>query len=93
MIIGCLSLDIYLPASHSLKEKRNQLSSFRDRLKIKYNVAFAELDFQDKWQRSKLGIITINSKQHVVEKILQTIIREAEERIEGEILQKVIDFY
>ncbi len=93
MIIGYLGLDIYLPASHSLKEKRKQLNSFRDRLKKKHNVAFAELDFQDKWQRSKLGIITINSKKHVVENILQAIIREAEERIEGEILQKDIDFY
>lgn len=93
MIIGYLGLDIYLPASHSLKEKRKQLNSFRDRLKKKHNVAFAELDFQDKWQRSKLGIITINSKKHVVENILHTIIREAEERIEGEILQKDIDFY
>jgi uncharacterized protein len=93
MIIGYLALDIYLPGSHSLKEKRKQLSSFRDRLKSKYNVAFAELDYQDKWQRSKLGIITINSKKHMVEQILHTIVREAEERIEGEILHKDMDFY
>jgi uncharacterized protein len=93
MIIGYLGLDIYLPGSHSLKEKRKQLNSFRDRLRKKYNVSFAELDFQDKWQRSKIGIITINNKQHMVEKILNSIIREAEDRIDGEILQKDIDYF
>ena len=93
MVIGYLGLDVYFPGSHSLKEKRKQLSGFRDRLKKKYNISFAELDFQDKWQRSKIGIITINSKQRVVENILQKIVREAEEKIDGEILQKDIDFF
>ncbi len=93
MIIGYLGLEIYLPGSRSLKEKRKQLNKFRDRLKSKYNVSFAEIDFQDKWQRSKLGIITINSRKHVVENILHQIIREVEEKIDGEILNKDIDFF
>ena len=63
MIIGLLILDIHLPYSHSLKEKRKRMLRFKDRLKNKYNVAFAELEFQDKWQRTRLGMVTLNSQK------------------------------
>ncbi len=87
MIIGYLSFEIYLPYSHSLKEKRKRLQSIKNRLKHKYNVAFAELDFQNKWQRSRIGIVTLNNQQIVIDKMFQRILREVEENIEGEILK------
>ena len=93
MVIGFLSLEIYLPYSHSLKEKRKTIVSFKDRVKKKFNVAFAELDYQDKWQRSKIGIVTLNSQKKMVESILYKIISEAEENIEGEIIKTDIHFF
>jgi len=92
MIIGCLILEIHIPFSHSLKEKRKRLISCRDRLKKKYNIAFAELDYQDKWQRTKLGIVTLNSEKKIVESLLQKVIRDVEENVDGEILQSHIYF-
>ena len=35
------------------------LKSLKDRLKNKFNLSVAELDFQEKWQRSKIGIAVI----------------------------------
>jgi len=93
MIIGFLSLDIHFPYSHSLKEKRQRLSGFKDRIKNKFNVAIAELDYQDKWQRSRLGFTTLNSSRSVVENMLNKIIREAEEHIEGEIIDHELIFF
>jgi uncharacterized protein YlxP (DUF503 family) len=87
MIIGYLSFEIYLPYSHSLKEKRKRLESIKNRLKHKKNVAFAELDFQNKWQRSRIGIVTLNNQQIVIDKMFQRILREVEENIDGEILK------
>lgn len=92
MIIGYLSFEIYLPYSHSLKEKRKRLESIKNRLKHRYNVAFAELDFQNKWQRSRIGIVTLNSQQGVIEKMFHKILREVEENIEGEILKTEISY-
>ena len=90
MIIGFLSLDIHLPYSHSLKEKRKRLKSLKDRLQKKYNVAYSELEFQDKWQRSKIGIVTLNNRKSIIEKVFQQILRECEENLDGEILKKII---
>ena len=93
MIIGLLTLEIYIPYSHSLKEKRKTLNKIKDRLKKKYNIAFAELSYLNKWQRSKIGLVTLNAQKSMVEKIFQSVIREIEENIEGEILQKEIVYF
>ncbi len=93
MIVGLLILDIHLPYSHSLKEKRKRMLRFKDRLKNKHNVAFAELEFQDKWQRTLIGIVTLNSQKKTIEKMFQKIIFEFQEQIEGEILSQDILFY
>lgn len=93
MIIGLLTFEIYIPYSHSLKEKRKSLNKIKDRLKRKFNIAFAELEYLNKWQRSKIGIVTINKQKRMIEKIFQKIILEIEEIIEGEILQKEIYYF
>lgn len=93
MIIGYLGIEIYLPYSHSLKEKRKRLRSYQDRLKTKFNVSFAEIDFQNKWQRAKIGVVIINNKQSVIEKIFNQLITEAEQNIEGEIIYKETGFF
>lgn len=93
MIVGLLTLEIYLPYSHSLKEKRKTLNRIKDRLKKKYNVALAELDYLNKWQRSKIGLVTINIHKNTIEKIFQKIMLEIEENIEGEVLQKEINYF
>ncbi len=93
MIIGFLSIDIYLPYSHSLKEKRKRLVGMRDRLKKKYNVAFSELDYQDKWQRSKIGLVSLNTQKKVIEKLFHKIEVDIQDSIDGEILHKEIVFF
>jgi len=86
MIIGFLSLEIYLPCSHSLKEKRKRLSTLKNRLKKKYNVGFAELDYQKKWQRTKIGMVTLNNKKRPMENLFNKIIADAEKNIDGHII-------
>ncbi|MGD8540573.1 MAG: DUF503 domain-containing protein [Candidatus Aminicenantes bacterium] len=93
MVIGFLSMEIYLPYSHSLKEKRKTILSLRDRIKKKYNVAFTELEYHDKWQRSKIGIVTLNNHKTMIETIFQKILSEAEDSIEGEILKTEIHYF
>lgn len=92
MIIGILTLEIHLPYSQSLKEKRKTLNGFRDRIRNKFNAAIAEIDYQDKWQRAKVGIVTLNSQKKLVDQILSRIIQEAEKGIDGEIIASEIQY-
>ncbi len=90
MIIGLLVLDIHLPQARSLKDKRHSLHRIKDRLKQKYNVALAELDFQDKWQRARIGLVTISNEKQLVENMLNRIRAEVQGMFEGEVLSAEI---
>lgn len=92
MIIGLLSMEIFLPYSHSLKEKRQVITAFKERIRKKFNVAIAELDFLDKWQRARLGFITLNNERLPVEQVLEKIVAEAERNLEGEILRTEVRY-
>ena len=70
MPIGLLTLEIYIPEAHSLKDKRQVLRSLKDRLRGKFNVAVAELDGQDSWQRSVVGVVSLSNNAGHVEQSL-----------------------
>ncbi len=93
MIIGYLFLDIHFPYCHSLKEKRKRLKSIKERIKNKYNIALAELEYQNKWQRTKIGIVTINNEKRVIESVFQKIIQESDDNIDGEIIDYKIQYF
>lgn len=78
MPIGLLTLEIHIPDAHSLKDKRQVLRSLKDRLRHKYNVAVAELEYQNTWQDSVVGVVTLSGNAAHVEKSLRTIFAESE---------------
>ena len=78
MPIG-LSPVIHIDAQ-SLKDKRQVLRSLKDRLRAHYNVAVAELEHQDTWQRSRIGVVTISGDVGYLEKSLAEIAAESETR-------------
>jgi uncharacterized protein YlxP (DUF503 family) len=92
MIIGVLTLEIFFPFSHSLKDKRRILHGFKDRLRGRYNVAVAELDFQDKWQRTVLGVVTLNSQASMVGELLGKVLADARGLEEGELVRHDIRY-
>jgi uncharacterized protein len=75
--IGVLTLELRLEHSHSLKEKRHVLESLKDRLRHKFNVAVAEIDYHDLWQRSAVAVVTVSRDQVFAEKVLRAAEEEA----------------
>jgi uncharacterized protein len=61
MVIGVVIVQMHLPGASSLKDKRKIILSLKDRLKNKFNVSVAELDDNELWQRSTLGIAMISN--------------------------------
>ena len=75
--IGVLTLELRLPESHSLKDKRQVVKGLRDRLRHRFNVAVAEIDYQDLWQRSVLAAVTVSGDHAHAESVLQSVEHEA----------------
>lgn len=84
-IVFC-SLDIYLPYCHSLKEKRSILRKTQDRLRSRFNFSISEIDFQDTWQRGRLGAVCVGPNRIVLEQVSEKFIRESERILGGDLL-------
>ncbi|MGB8458648.1 MAG: DUF503 domain-containing protein [Candidatus Acidiferrum sp.] len=85
MPVGLLTLELHIPDAQSLKDKRQVLRSLKDKLRRQFNVAVAELDYQDVWQRSVVGVVTLSNEEKHVNEVLQKVLDEAD-RILGSIL-------
>src|SRR5690242_17444618 len=59
-VVG-LEVDLHLPASHSLKDKRAVIRPILDGARNRYAVASAEVGDQDKWQRARLGFAAVGA--------------------------------
>ena len=60
MFIGVGRFELFIPASGSLKDKRQVLRSVSGTVARRFNVSIAEVDFQDLWQRTALGVSCVS---------------------------------
>jgi len=73
---------LHIPYAQSLKQKRQQVKSLKQRLQNRFNASIAEIEALDNWQRAVLGIAMIANDKIYLEqqasKIEQIIIDEAD---------------
>jgi hypothetical protein len=55
-----LSVELHLPQSRSLKDKRAVVKSMTEGARQRYAVAAAETAHQDTWQRAELGFACVS---------------------------------
>jgi uncharacterized protein YlxP (DUF503 family) len=75
--IGVLTLEMRMEHSHSLKDKRHVVKSLKDRLRGKFNVAVAEIDYQDAWQRAVVAAVTVSGDHGYAQQLLESVEKEA----------------
>lgn len=74
MIVARLRVELLLPGCTSLKQKRFILNSLKTRLRNRFNIALCETGFQDKWQRSELGMAAVAGTRRGVDKTIQGVV-------------------
>ncbi len=87
MLIGVLTVRLYAPWVHSLKEKRMEVQSLKNRIQNRFNVSVAEADAQDVHQTIVIGIAAIAADAAQADSILDHIINFIEEGSQAEIIQ------
>lgn len=78
MVIGVLTLDLFMGEASSLKCKRRILKSLIDKMKSRFNVAVAEVDNQDKWQHSTVGVTCVTNDHSHAHQMLSAVIKFVE---------------
>jgi len=79
VLVGVARLELFLPETHSLKQKRQILRKIMGRTSEKFGVNVAEVDHQDLWQRAALGFAVVGSDGGVLSSLLDQMIRTIEE--------------
>ena len=91
MTVGLLTLELYLPLSQSLKDKRMVLRRVKDRVGA-MNVSVAEVAHQDLWQRAGLGVVTVASSDEMAGKTLQSVLDEIERLEPGLVTRSQVEY-
>ncbi|MDP2211588.1 MAG: DUF503 domain-containing protein [Candidatus Aquicultor sp.] len=78
MIVGLLRLELYLPGTNSLKEKRQIVKSVIGKVESRYNVSISEVDHHELWQRVTIGIAHVAQKGEQTKKVLDSVDRYVE---------------
>ncbi len=69
IIVGLCTVELFIPESQSLKDKRQVLLSLKDRLREKFNLSVAEVDGQDLWQNAVLGLACVANEGRYVNQV------------------------
>jgi uncharacterized protein len=76
-MIAFLTLELRIEGAHSLKDKRQVLRSLKDKLRVSFNVAVAELDASELWQRATLGVVSISESKDYLAGLMEMVERAA----------------
>jgi hypothetical protein len=91
MPVGLLTLELHIPDAQSLKEKRQVLRSLKDTLRREFNVAVAEMDHHDTWQRSVIGVVTLSNEEKHVHEMLQKVLDKADRMLGSILINQAIE--
>ena len=73
-------------------EKRHVVESLKSRLRNKFNVSVAEIDYQDLWQRAAVAAVTVSSDHVHAEKVLQPVENEAAALLGSELAECTVEW-
>ena len=77
MPIAFLTLELSIEAAHSLKDKRQVVRSLKDRLRAQFNVAPAELEPSNLWNRATVGVVSISDSRDYLDGLMRNVERAA----------------
>ena len=93
MFVGIYQLELFIPESNSLKSKRFILKSLKTRIRNKFNVSVAEVDENDKWQKTVLGVATVSNEKKMIDGIFNQIKNLITSDVRVELIDQFRDIY
>ena len=66
-------MDLHSRGTHSLKEKRQIVTSMKEKLKQKFNISIIESDYQDTWQEIQLAVAMVSNSRSIAGKVFEQI--------------------
>jgi uncharacterized protein len=73
LLVAGIRAELRITGARSLKEKRHVVKSVISTLASRDGIGVSEIDHQDLWQRSTIGVAVVASHPHILEKFMNEI--------------------
>ena len=73
MPIAFLTLELHIEAAQSLKDRRQVVRSMKDKLRASFNIAVAELDLAELWNRATIGIVSVSHSRDYLDGLMKKV--------------------
>lgn len=87
MMVALARFDLRIPGCGSLKEKRHVVKTLTNAIRSKFNVGVSEVDHQDLWQRTAIGVAAVGGEEYHARKVLHEVERLVERWAEVEVIE------
>jgi hypothetical protein len=79
MVVGAGIIELQLPGTQSLKQKRSILKGLTARLHREFNVSCGEIGLHDAWQAAALGVAVVSTSAVHADNVLENVVGWIEE--------------
>jgi uncharacterized protein YlxP (DUF503 family) len=80
------TVELHLPDVASLKDKRHVLKGLKERVRARFEVAVAEVDHQDLWQRATLAVAYVSHDSRHANEVVSKAMDFIETNVAGEVI-------
>lgn len=74
MVVGLLTIELQIPESNSLKEKRQVVRALIQRIRQGYNVSVAEVDHQNSWQLATVAVACVSDEAAMAQQLMEKVV-------------------
>jgi uncharacterized protein YlxP (DUF503 family) len=93
MLVARLEVHLTLYASDSLKDRRAVVTSVKERLRNRFNVAIAETGEKENWRHAEFGIVTVAEDRAKVDRTLEAVGRFLDGDARFEVVFRDVEYY
>jgi uncharacterized protein YlxP (DUF503 family) len=80
------TIEVHLPDVDSLKGKRHILKGLKERVRTRFEVAVAEIDHHDIWQRATLAVACVSHDSRHANEVVSKALRFIEANVNGSVI-------
>ena len=91
MVVLVGEVQLHLPESRSLKDKRQVVKSIKERIRNRFNVSIAEVDYLDLWQRCAIAIAVVSTSRAHADEVMSKAVDFIEMDGRAQLLECTVD--
>lgn len=92
MRVAAIRIEMHIGSAQSLKEKRSVLRPMIEGLRRSISASVAEVDHQNTWQRSAIGVALVASEARHLDSLVDRVRRHFDSVLDAEMVEFAVTY-